>query len=249
MAARGRSFALGTLVVVESLIYPIAASTSATAAIPDGPASTAECAVLPRATMRVRLVLEPGVPPELRPQVESTVATVWRGEGLTVEWLPYSAPGETDRTTNLWLRITNNWLGASRSKAAATLGAVRFLGNRPHPDVLVSWPASRAWAEREQARPFRSVLATSAHEAALLFGGLDELARLAVGYAAAHEVGHFVLALKSHDRSGLMRRGLVPHVVAAVEDRDLELSSKSRQRLRERLAQGAACPTGVALAR
>lgn len=199
--------------------------------------------------MRVRLVLEPAVPAELRPQVESSVATIWRGEGVAVEWLPYSAPGETDRTTNLWLRITARLIGDPANLGDPTLGTVRFFGSVPHPEVLVSWAATQEWARRERRRQLRGTFVGESPHVSLVFGGFEELARRAVALAAAHEMGHFVLALKTHDRSGLMRRGLVPHVVAAVEDRDLNLSAKSRQRLRDRLAQGAACPTGVALAR
>jgi hypothetical protein len=70
-----------------------------------------------------------------------------------------------------------------------------------------------------------------------------------VAYAAAHEVGHFVLGMKSHDGAGLMRRDLVARVVASVEDRDLILSDNSRRRLQQRLAQGAACAPAAGLRR
>lgn len=235
-----------TLTIAAALFAVAGAGVPETAApaASAAPGSAAECAVLPRPTMRVRLVLERDVPEDLRPLVEATVTTVWRGEGLTVEWLPYSAAGGTDRNTNLWLRVTAKLLGDSAHRGDPTLGTVRFFGAVPHPDVLVSWTAAQEWARRERGRRYFSTFAGARHSS-LTFGGFEELSRRAVALAAAHEVGHFVLGLKTHDGSGLMRHDLVPRIVAAVEDRDLILSDKSRRRLRQRLAQGAACPSVV----
>ncbi|MEZ5292757.1 MAG: hypothetical protein R2745_16875 [Vicinamibacterales bacterium] len=206
------------------------------------PPAARVCAVLPRPSLRIRLVLEPGVPEELRPVVESTVATVWRSEGLTIAWLPEAPPGHVDRTTAFWLRIVTGPLGDLARQAEPTLGMVRFMGDVPRPDVLVSLAAVREWARRERDRHFRVIFHGMTRLDGLEFAGYDELARRGLGYAAAHEVGHFVLGLKSHDRAGLMRRALAACTVADVEHPDHRLSPESRERLRRRLAQGAACP-------
>jgi hypothetical protein len=240
-----------TLTIAPVLFAFATATMPATAALAgsDGPGLAAECAVLPRATMHVRLVLEPDVPQDLRAQVESTVATIWRGEGLTIEWLPYTPPGEADPRTSLWLRVTTRWIEAPGYGPDTTLGAVRFLGGVPHHDVLVSWTAVREWARAERDRQFRSIFVGVSRDASLEFGGFEVLARRAAALAAAHEVGHFILASKTHDKSGLMRRGLMPSTVAAVEHPDLSLSVGSRQRLQDRLAQGATCANSPALVR
>lgn len=208
----------------------------------------ADCAVLPRTTMRIRLVLEPGVPEELRAQVEATVATIWRGEGLTIEWLPYGQPGQADPRTSLWLRVTTRLISEPGHGPDTTLGSVRFLGGVPLHHVLVSWTAVREWARDERDRQLWPTFVGVSRDVSLEFGGFEALARRAVALAAAHEVGHFVLASKTHDKTGLMRSGLTPQTVAAVEHPNLGLSTSSRRRLLDRLAQGASCPTASAIA-
>jgi hypothetical protein len=204
-------------------------------------ARSAACRSLPRPTMRVRLILEPGVAPNLSDVVERTVATVWRGEGIAVEWLPPHPPGQPDPTTSMWLRMTLAPIGDLRTQHEPTLGVVRVAGGVPRPDVIVSVGAVREWIRRERERRFRTLFMGMSRLWSLEFGGFDELADRAVGYAAAHEVGHFVLASTTHDARGLMRRDLVARTVAQVEHRDLRLSEPSRQRLRQRLALAASC--------
>lgn len=209
-----------------------------------GPASHAvaapnACEVLPRPSMRVRLVLEPGVPPDLRQVVEETVQRVWRAEGIGIEWLPATVEG--DPTTNVWLRITATALRRGLPRQTPVLGLVRFLGGLPHPHVLVSWAATERWVKEERDRRFRGQFAGASH-AGLSFAGFDDLARRAVGYAAAHEVGHFVLASQSHDDQGLMRADLVAAAVEGEARLSPVLSPGSRRVLKERLAQGVACP-------
>lgn len=212
-----------------------------------GPATSpaarpADCLSLPRPTMRVRLVLEPGVDADLRGLVERTVATVWRGEGIAVEWLPPSPVGQADPTTSMWLRLTLAPIGDLRTQHEPTLGVVRVAGGVPRPDVIVSVGAVREWIRRERDRRFRTQFMGMSRLSSLDFGGFDVLADRAVGYAAAHEVGHFVLASTTHDPRGLMRRDLVARTGARVEHCDLRLSNASRERLRQRLELAAACP-------
>lgn len=229
-------------VMCGSTAVPQARSTT----VPDGGAA---CAVLPRPTMHIRLVLEPGVPEDLRAQVETTVATIWRGEGLAIEWLPYELPGQADPRTSLWLTVTTRWIGDPGRGPDTTLGIVRFLGGVPHHNVLVSWTAIRDWARTARDRQFSATFVGVSPDASLEFGGFEGLARRAVALAAAHEVGHFILASKTHDKTGLMRRELMLRTVAAVEHRDHSLSDGSRHRLQDRLAQGATCATSFALVR
>jgi hypothetical protein len=226
-----------TLALLPTLLAAFVASLPAAA---DAPA--ADCLSLPRPTMHVRLVLESGVAPDLRGVVERTVATVWRGEGIAVEWLPPSPPGPADPKTSMWLRLTLAPIGDLRTQHEPTLGVVRVAGGAPRPDIVVSVGAVREWIRRERDRRFRTLFMGMSRLSSLDFGGFDVLADRAVGYAAAHEVGHFVLASTTHDPRGLMRRDLVARTVARVEHRDLRLSDASHERLQQRLALAAACP-------
>jgi hypothetical protein len=238
---RNRLFVTSLATALIAVLVDALAGTPVLAAPGAPPNDAALCAILPRQTLRIRLVIEPDVPQDLRTLIESTVATVWRGEGLSIDWRPPQPADSTDRTTHFWLRVTTRLLGRTRNEREQTLGVVRFFGDLPHHDVLVSWTAAREWSRLERVREHRSTFVGVSRHLSLDFGGYEELARRAVAYAAAHEVGHFVLGLKSHDGAGLMRRDLVARVVASVEDRDLILSDKSRRRLQQRLVQGAAC--------
>lgn len=200
------------------------------------------CAVLPRPEMRIRLVVEPEVPADVRPEVEAAVTAVWRGEGLTLTWLPEAPIGRADPTTNVWLRVVARQLDDLRARKAHPLGVVRFVGDIPRQDVVVSYGAVREWARRERDRRFRLLFPGMTRLDSLEFGGFEWLARRALGLAAAHEIGHYVLASKTHDASGLMQRELLPRTVAAVEHRDHHLSVTSRHRLAGRLASAARCP-------
>lgn len=225
--------------ILASVSLATAVSASAASDI-DGPAAMA-CAVLPRPVMRIRLVVEPAVPADVRSEVEAAVTAVWHGEGLTLTWLPEAPAGQAHPTTNVWLRVVARPLDDVRARKAHPLGVVRFVGDIPRQDVVVSYGAVRDWARRERDRRFLVVFPGMTRLASLEFGGFEWLARRALGLAAAHEIGHYVLASKTHDASGLMRRELVPRTVAAVEHRDHHLSFTSRHRLAGRLASAAAC--------
>jgi hypothetical protein len=234
-----------TSLVVHGLLVALTSAGAVTRATA-GPTPAAGCAELPRPSMRIRLVIEPGVPSGIQEELEVAVATVWRAEGITISWLPEAPAGQTDPATALWLRITPHSIGDLRTRHEPTLGLVRFVGQAARADVLVSYGAVREWVRRERDRRFRVLFPGMTRLESLEFGGFHQLARRALGYAAAHEIGHFVLGSKTHDATGLMRRDLVPRTVAATEHRDLRLSDTSRLALADRLVQAAACPTSSA---
>lgn len=209
----------------------------------------AACAVLPRQELRVRIVLDPHIPQDLRAEVESTVAAVWRTEGLSFVWLLAAPAGAADPTTSFWLRITAHPIGDLGVQPEPVLGVVRFAGDVPRPEVLVSYAAVREWMLRERARRFRVLFFGMSRLDTLEFGGFEVLARRAVAHAAAHEVGHYVLGSKAHDRSGLMRRDLLARSLTRRGSPDLALSPESRRRLSRRLEQGAACASAAAVHR
>lgn len=200
-----------------------------------------ECAILPRTEMHIRLVLEPGVPDDLRSEIESTVTAVWRGEGLRVRWMPFVPADAEAPRVDLWLRVVDRPLGPRTRAGEPTLGVVRFIGGLPHHDVLVSWPAVVEWIAADRNRRLGGAFTGALRTAHLELGGYDVLARRALAHAAAHEVGHFVLGVRSHDRGGLMRRDLVPRTVIDLDPRDLRLSNGNRRRLSQRLVRAAAC--------
>lgn len=210
----------------------------------EGPAPV--CAALPQPTMRMRLILEADIPDRLRATLETVIAEVWRDEGIAIHWLPAAAPGYGDPLTNIWLRITSKTLDR-RPTPLPTLGYVRFMNGVPHPHVLVSWQAVQDWVRAQRDRAFGAQFRGASH-AGLGTAGFDEFAVRALGYAAAHEVGHVVLASRTHDRDGLMRPDIVSMVVGTNASLDVRLSPSSRAALRSRLLLGAECPRRLAAA-
>lgn len=232
-----------TRLVVLALSLMLLSSRGAVAApAAPRPALAEECDVLPRPTMRVRLVLERGVPDALRDELQTSIAAVWRTEGLLLTWLPAAAAGEGNPTTDIWLRITTRVFGDIARQAEPTLGVVRFIGALPHRDVLVSYTAVREWIRRERDRRYPALFPASVSRlVGLDWGGFEALAREALGYAAAHEVGHFVLGTRQHDASGLMRRDLAS-AIGTGPPTAFQLADDSRLRLVERVDRAATCP-------
>ena len=204
----------------------------------------ADCAILPRPSMHIRLTLELGVPEDLRGQIESTVASVWRNEGITVEWLPYAEPGEV-LDTDVWMRVRSGPLSDLQSRAKPTLGVVRFIDGLPERRVVLSWGAAREWAFRERDRRVGNLFFGTARLTKLELGSYEESARRVLSFAAAHELGHFVLGALWHDRRGLMRPGILSNTLAVIDTPDLRLSPAARRRLQERLALGASCASSI----
>lgn len=210
------------------------------------PGPDALCAVLPRPELHVRLVTEPGVPSGLGGEVAAVVRRLWQIEGLALTLAPADSSPPPLNDGEFRLRITMRPITAGEPQPEPALGVVHFTGDLPHPDVTVSFGAVLDWVRRERDRRFRVLFFGTSRQQSLEFGGFDALARRAVAIAAAHEVGHFVLGTKAHDRGGLMRRDLALRAAEGFEPRDLALSAVSRARLRDRLQQAATCGSGGA---
>lgn len=205
-------------------------------------ADEGRCIALPRPALNARLILLPGVPGELQTELEATVAAVWRAEGLTLQWLDDSSVAKPD----FWLRLVPRPIGrADRDDLA--LGAVPFLGDVPQPHLIVSYTAVIEWMRRERNRRMPGLFFGAERLDTLAVGGFAVMARRALAYAAAHEIGHYVLARKTHERRGLMRRDVALDAIADPEHADLSLSPASHRRLLARMAQGAACLSRPAL--
>ncbi len=194
--------------------------------------------------LTARLVILPGVPLELRADLEATVTSVWRNEGLTLEWLPASSP----RTPDFWLRLLPRPI-ANVDKDDLALGSVPFVGAVPQPHLVVSYAAVITWMRRERNRRMPGVFFGMEQLDTLAVGGYDVIARRTLAYTAAHEIGHYVLATKTHDRDGLMRRAVSLDAIADPEHSGIALSARSRQRLEARMAEGEACASRGALQR
>jgi len=156
------------------------------------------------------------------PTIRQLVEETWLPAGLRIEWLPDDAPKET---VDFRIALV---LGMKETSDAGALGMVQFHAGKPQPLARVSIDRAIMWARHYQARLLNQPMNA--------FGFAEfedpEIVRRAMGYAAAHETGHFVLKSKSHASEGVMR-ATFPSALS--NSRVWRLDKAGRARLQNRL--------------
>jgi hypothetical protein len=148
-----------------------------------------------RSPLRVRLTIVSGEWRRAEPTIRRLVEDTWQPAGLRVEWV-------TDEEARwnaieFWIAVVN---ASTSSAEGEALGFVRFKGERPNPMARISIDAALLWARRHRARSLPTPSGVSRGRR------YDpDLVHRIMGYAAAHELGHFVLATRTHARSGVMQ--------------------------------------------
>jgi hypothetical protein len=144
--------------------------------------------------LRVRLTVDAESARAFTLPVRAIVEEVWRPAGLTIAWVDEGAAWEG---TDFWLAL----LHGMKPAGGEVIGRVQFDRGIPQPLARISIDDAVLWTRRYRA----SLLATTMM--ALNSGGADDvrLVERLMGYAAAHEVGHFVLASKAHAANGIMQ--------------------------------------------
>jgi hypothetical protein len=193
------------------------------------------CAALPRPRMRVRLTVVSDRLPEAGAAIRHLVDAVWQREGLVFEW-DERRPGESVNWDGVDVWILASHAPASRLDPAA-LGAVMFADGQPQRLLRLSFDATIAWVTRHMAGLFR---ASIEQDPQMTLADSRDLVLRAIGYAAAHEVGHYVLGSRDHASAGLMIAAFPEPV--RLDATHLALDASSRETLRHRLAESAQCP-------
>jgi len=114
------------------------------------------------------------------------------------------------------------------------LGFVRFEGDQPGPLARVSIDAVLTWARNYQARRLKTTVKAIGSR----YDHSDLVPRV-LGYTAAHELGHFVLAMKTHASSGIMKP-TYRQPEAMFDPESWQLDQPNVMRLQQRLASGCA---------
>jgi len=164
--------------------------------------------------------------------LKAEAAGIWKPYGIELSWFEPNAdcgshqPGD-GMPVDRMLRLDTDPLEPSN----AALGTVRFREGVPDNTIhLLYAPLSRlvldamigSWSIGSLPLPVR-----------------DRLVGQALGRVVAHELGHVLLALPDHDRSGLMRPTFVQSdLIAGNRDR-LRLSKPYLRRLEQRLTRTA----------
>jgi hypothetical protein len=144
-------------------------------------------------TVRVRLTIgADSFHQPIRP-VRDIIEEIWGREGVSVSWAGTDGGWED---VDLWVAL----LGGMTLESGV-MGEVRFHGQTPRRLARISIDAVVAWVrEHEQAR----LGVRLSPDSRTRVGDTTALVARALGYAAAHEIGHFLLETRTHGSSGLM---------------------------------------------
>lgn len=179
----------------------------------------------PEAIVHVGVVLATarGINPEQTKALKREASRIWDAYGVHVTWFDgrgdcsYDEPSR-EPVDRLLVVVT----GAD-DVATPALGSVSFSNGMPGETIHLSYQAlSRLvsaasigmWTVDALPLPLR-----------------DRIIGNALGRVLAHEIGHVLLALPSHDRSGLMRPAFTPSDLVASDGDALRLPRATAQRL------------------
>lgn len=191
------------------------------------------CSEVPAAVLRARLTVATGPFESAVPVIREVVDEVWRNAGLTIVWPDSSGENAWD-DIDVWIAVI---YGVPSTAGKGAMGFVRFHDGVPSPLLQISIDVALAWVMRHHAAVFK-VSPSSISPTAML-----PVVGRALGYAAAHEIGHFVLASKAHASTGLMRPNY--QRPSDLWNRSAwQLDARSRATLSERLRQRCGCASG-----
>ena len=162
---------------------------------------------------------------------------IWHAEGLAFEWLPRDTQPSWSNL-DAWVQIRRGPVVGAES----SIGAVRFQGQVPSKLIQVSIDAT--------AKRMASNLAARWRLAPRVFFSLQvadsrQVLERALGYAVAHELGHYLLATKEHASTGLMRQSFDPSADLKPQSKEATLDPKNRDRLRQRIDMASQCQAAV----
>jgi hypothetical protein len=155
-------------------------------------------------------------------ELQDEVEQIWRPYGVRITW-----PDSRSRAESFPLIAVVD----HRSERAGVQIGPLVLGRAfIDPSYPPTRPISVSFEATEQ------TLAQRPHAWASIAGRLHEreLAR-ALGRVLAHEIGHVLLAVRAHDRTGLMRETFTPEDLAGADRSPFALTPNSVGRLRSRI--------------
>ena len=184
----------------------------------------------------VSVLVAPQIPSATVSRLLAETAEIWRPNGVTFDWLfpsPAGAYGETPdpgryRASTLTVTIGNE-RGSARRISELPLGWIRFDGaSEPEPLIHLSYANASALLE----------------ESTGIVGNLHGMPQLeremymsrVMGRALAHELGHYLLASKSHTVRGLMQTSRSASELFGRDRVHFELDSSQRRAALSRLS-------------
>ncbi len=220
--------------LTSSLLVALLSLPTAAADAAEPPSALAVGPVIPTCdtfgadTRRVRLIVDRSVIGDVGPAIRGVVTATWAPTGLSFEWLD---DGPFMVGADIVVAVRHSRPNAPRTKV---LGGAMFDNGRPSGLVFVSIDATRAWlvARRTGRLDMKAVDEMVARS---LVSSQD--LGTALGHIIAHEIGHVVLATRTHESHGLMKAGF-DDLAAILRPDAMVLDSRSRARLSARLGTG-----------
>jgi len=203
------------------------------------PAHADDCPTLPRPLMRIRLTVTSSAVRDAAPVIKQVVEHVWQPEGIRVQWVEGAVTPDAWSGIDAWIAaIPGLRIASDIASDSGAMGEVLFADGMPRRMIRLSIDAAIDWVRRDQAARF----GTSTRVLNLTLGDTARLVPYALGYAAAHELGHFVLGSAAHAKSGVMEATFEGAHRLLRTSAPLQLDRLNEARLRERLDEGASCP-------
>jgi hypothetical protein len=187
-------------------------------------AAAAPAAIRPSLQLVIRDETTPPLGAAMIRDILKEVRTVWRAY---IEIESPASPGEVGPITDdvLTLVVSDK---PSRDAAVDSLGWIEFVNGDPQRTLSVSRRAASLLRDR-------TVLAGRRLDELPAAIQNQFLAR-ALGRAAAHEIGHYLLASKTHEASGLMRAQFATADLMERSPRNFRLSQAQLRRLERRFS-------------
>jgi hypothetical protein len=156
-------------------------------------------------------------PPEMKEssvhRICAETDAIWKPAGITFTWHRRTSTDELDASR---LHVTIEHGRMSATEKHTTLGWITFTGGEADPSIHVSIAGVEDLLLG--AGDFDDTV-TTRH---------DLLIDRALGRALSHELGHYLLASKTHTSRGLMRASWSPRQVFGEERRGFELSTEQQ---------------------
>ncbi len=158
-------------------------------------------------------------------------ASIWRPYGVAIRWSRVPVMAASDMSV---LSVVDGARGGGGGRTRGPreeLGAVEFRGGQAVADPVIYLGVEAITS---------AVLRAPVHGRAVYAWPprfADEIVGRALGRVVAHEIGHYLLALRSHTDGGLMRAAFTPFLLTTATGGDLEVPQLLLPRLRARLRE------------
>ena len=178
----------------------------------------------PLTRVDVLLTTPADLPEGTRLAMIEEAGSIWRSQGIALDWLPPSAVRPAD-THRLRVVILQKRLVADPALEPVAIGEL-FRPQTGHPVAVISINAAQhlVW----------SVRGSSGDELAAVY---ERRLGKVLGRAVAHEIGHYLLDTPTHARSGLMRPNFDAHEFTDLRDGAFTLDRAAATWLRTRTAE------------